>query len=234
MQNVRNNFLCFHLLIYQLIFPSFVCAMPAPSIGRPRLFRTYKVSENQGYNCAIWQAARATSAAPLFFKSMLIGEKGSQEQFIDGGLGCNNPIAQIIQEAELVFGSSCPVACIVSIGTGHYDTIGLPTSDGLLSILSLNLVNVLKSLAVDCENVAEQFQKRYRNVANAYYRLNPEQGMQQILLSEWEKLGEVTTHTINYLENSVVTGKINSLVETLLRCPKTVTAAELSMSFFIL
>jgi hypothetical protein len=33
----------------------------------------------------------------------VIGEKGSRLAYIDGGLGCNNPIKQLLQEVELIF-----------------------------------------------------------------------------------------------------------------------------------
>ena len=36
----------------------------------PRLFRTYKASKFQSSNCKIWEASRATIAAPNFFKSI--------------------------------------------------------------------------------------------------------------------------------------------------------------------
>ena len=39
---------------------------------------------------AIWEAARATSAAPTFFKALKKGEKS----YVDGGLGYNNPVAE--------------------------------------------------------------------------------------------------------------------------------------------
>src|ERR1700690_2286849 len=97
----------------------FVCAMPALHTSSPRIFRTYEVRSNQSYNCEIWEAARATSAAPTFFKRIRIGEKGLEEEFVDGGLGCNNPIRQVLEEAEIAFGPGRRIACIVSIGTGQ-------------------------------------------------------------------------------------------------------------------
>jgi predicted acylesterase/phospholipase RssA len=36
----------------------------------------------------IWQAARATSAAPTYFERLTVGD----DQFVDGGLGYNNPV----------------------------------------------------------------------------------------------------------------------------------------------
>ncbi|KAG6875566.1 hypothetical protein C0993_008531, partial [Termitomyces sp. T159_Od127] len=46
---------------------SFVVALPSANMT-PRIFRTYKVEANQGFNCTVVQAARATTATPDFFK----------------------------------------------------------------------------------------------------------------------------------------------------------------------
>jgi hypothetical protein len=93
--------------------------MPARHVNRkPRLFRTWKSDKSPGYNALIWEAGRATSAAPPFFKRILIGNPGLQEEFIDGALGCNNPVLSLVEEARREFEPNTKVGCIVSIGTG--------------------------------------------------------------------------------------------------------------------
>lgn len=43
-------------------------------------------------NWPIWEAARATSAAPVYFERLTRkGDSGETLEFIDGGLGWNNP-----------------------------------------------------------------------------------------------------------------------------------------------
>ncbi|KDQ50311.1 hypothetical protein JAAARDRAFT_200086 [Jaapia argillacea MUCL 33604] len=85
---------------------TFVCAAAANNISSatPHLFRTYTVSHNATDDCCIWEAARATSASPTFFKKMLVGRPNMQEAFVDAGsIGCNNPIQVVLQEAKLAF-----------------------------------------------------------------------------------------------------------------------------------
>ncbi|EPS38438.1 hypothetical protein H072_7827 [Dactylellina haptotyla CBS 200.50] len=94
---------------------AFVCAQPAVNIGNPRLFRTYETREEASPNIPIWQAARATSAAPTFFKRAFIGSGSLKEEFIDAGLGCNNPTKQLLDEAERFYEADYPISCIVSI-----------------------------------------------------------------------------------------------------------------------
>jgi predicted acylesterase/phospholipase RssA len=194
----------------------------------PRIFRTYTVRENQNYDCMIWQAARATSAAPTFFKRIWIGEQGSEEEFVDAGLGCNNPVRQVLEESEAVFGPGKRVACIISIGTGQSDVIGLRSPDAFQSALPLDLVNVLKKIATDCESAAEDVEKRFKRLGNVYFRFNVEQGLQGITLAEWEKLGQVTSHTMQYIQRSAVTQKINVAVKAIRVWQGVISTAELS------
>jgi len=84
----------------------FVCTQNARAMDIPRLFRSYKSFSAGDYEeVAIWQACRATSAAPTFFKRMRIGRSGMEEEFIDGGMRTNNPTRVMIKKADTVFGS---------------------------------------------------------------------------------------------------------------------------------
>lgn len=131
---------------------AFVCAMPARSMAHPRRFRTYTVRSNPSANCQIWEAARATTAAPTFFKRIEIGEEGqAKEEFFDGGLRCNNPVDEVLNEARDIFGNDRRVNCVVSIGTGHTGTIGLARPDAFQKVLPTKLIEVLKKIATDCQ-----------------------------------------------------------------------------------
>lgn len=203
--------------------------MPALNISNPRLFRTYMVRESESYNCPIWQAARATSAAPTFFKRIRIGQKGLEEEFVDGGLGCNNPVKQVLEEAEAVFGSDRCVACIISIGCGQAGVIGLKSPDAFQRALPLDLVSVLRKIATECETAAEEIERCFKGVPNVYFRLNVEQGMQSVTLADGEKLGEVVQHTMEYIQKLVVRQKVNAAVEAIRGQRAVIKCAEISM-----
>ena len=64
---------------------SFVCTVSAQSIPNARLFRSYSIPSMSEYDCEIWEAARATCAAPTYFERVMIGPEGRQEEFFDGG-----------------------------------------------------------------------------------------------------------------------------------------------------
>ena len=64
-------------------------------------------------------ALRATTAAPTFFKPVLM----SGELYCDGGIVASNPTAVAIHEARTLF-PDIPIEMVVSCGTGgenYYD-----------------------------------------------------------------------------------------------------------------
>lgn len=84
----------------------------------PAIFRSYSVDGEPRTKCAIWQAARATTAAPTFFKPMEIDNPRPPIRYVDGGLGNNNPSQLALAECRRIWGAEAKV-CLVSIGTGH-------------------------------------------------------------------------------------------------------------------
>jgi predicted acylesterase/phospholipase RssA len=180
----------------------------------PVLFRTYQSHETH-LHCKIWEAARATSAAPTFFKHIEIGNK---QPFVDGGLGHNNPSRAVLDEAEAVFGGH-QIGCLVSIGTGQAEIINIKKPGFLQQILPTDVVKALKAISTDCEATHEEMLRLFGNSPNTYFRLNVEQGMQGIELSEWEKLANVEAHTTTYLRRKEVNEKL-SLVVNAIKYPK--------------
>jgi len=177
----------------------------------PVLFRTYE-SRQTPLNCKIWEAARATSAAPTFFKPIKLGRTQNQP-FIDGGLGRNNPSQLVLEEAEALFGDR-QLCCFVSIGTGQADVITLQSSGVLQRLIPADIVEALRAIATDCEATHQDMAGRFANLPDVYFRLNVEQGMQGIRLSEWEKLDTVEAHTMQYMRRNETNGKLATLVKT--------------------
>ena len=197
---------------------AFVCAMPALDMAYPRRFRTYRVREHTSANCAIWEAARATTAAPTFFKRISIGEPGYvKEEFVDAGLGCNNPVLEVMDEAASIYGNSRPIGCVVSIGTGHPGIIGLAKPDTFQRFLPTQLVDVLKRIATDCQNTARGMDRRFAKVPDVYFRFDVTHGAGTISLEEWKKMGDVVSHTRAYLQDVTVDRSIDTVVNILLR-----------------
>lgn len=76
----------------KLTYFRFVVATRRDAVNNrsPVFLRSYKhPHESHGLrNVKVWQAARATSAAPTYFSSMKLGDY----ELVDGGLSANNPL----------------------------------------------------------------------------------------------------------------------------------------------
>lgn len=100
--------------------------MNTPSI-QPFLFRNYqpkKWSESRFKGCCkaeVWQAVRASSAAPGFFEEFKFGDFILQ----DGGVLVNNSTGIALSEANTIWADE-PIQCIVSIGSGRFIPMNKP------------------------------------------------------------------------------------------------------------
>jgi predicted acylesterase/phospholipase RssA len=98
---------------------TFVVAKTIADVNaHPTIFRTYHGRRIRPSECALWQAARATSAAPTFFKPMSIDRPRPPITYVDGGMGHNNPSEVALDEARRIW-PSCTQFGLVSIGTGR-------------------------------------------------------------------------------------------------------------------
>ncbi|KAF7925221.1 hypothetical protein EAE99_006085 [Botrytis elliptica] len=196
---------------------TFVCAVSSSHVeGDPTKFRTWSVAKNRSPNCKIWEAARATCAAPRFFQSIFIEENGIAREFVDAGLGCNNPIKQLISEAKSEFAQTRPVACILSIGAGIPKALGFTRPKLLMEkVAPMSLVNVLTGMATSTEKEAAEMEEKYGNIPGVYYRINVGRDIGDIGLEELEELEQVASHTIAYLLKGGISRQIDGIVAAL-------------------
>ena len=156
----------------------------------PTLFRTYDTSDSLK-DCAIWEVARATSAATTFFKSIKCGR--DEIEFIDAGFGCNNPCEILLREAQSIF-AGAEFGCILSIGTG----IG-----GVVSVRATrkSILDALKAMATSSQKVAQRLNELYSD-EDVYFRFNVPRGLEDVTLSDWKEMSNISAHTRNYLAES--------------------------------
>ncbi|KMU90120.1 hypothetical protein CIHG_07930 [Coccidioides immitis H538.4] len=95
----------------------FVCATRG-IVHTPVLLRSYPSKWEPNTGCTIWQAARATSAAPLYFNGIKFGVPPIT--YVDGGLHNNNPVRILYEEAMGLINASSgqTIGCIVNTGNG--------------------------------------------------------------------------------------------------------------------
>ena len=177
--------------------------------GQPAILRSYdsRKEPSPEFDCAIWQAGRATSATGLAFKPIQIG----QSVFIDEGAGKYNPAPFVLDEACVNEWPGREVGVFVSIGTGkrpcgsdHNQHLWYEGFMGDFAEARRRLISKIEG----CEEthqymIREGLSKRGVNVEN-YYRLNVEVGVGEFGMNEWNRLADISTGTRRYLGKSEV------------------------------
>lgn len=173
--------------------------------AKPVVFSNY-YSERRGGRMRnvvkIWEAARATSAAPSFFEPITI--KG--QSFGDGGTGANNPIDLLWSEATDTFKDpndpnwnlSDNLQCLVSIGTGKLLLKEITTAP-------MDVVEALKGIVTDTEEKAEEFERRndilFNSADKRAFRFNVTSGLEEVGLEEVKKMDKIEAITDNYIRS---------------------------------
>lgn len=131
----------------------------------------------------IWKVARAATAAPFYFKEVIIDEdKKTKEKlsYSDGGFGhTNNPTSVGIYELHDLYsqdGERAKLGAIVSIGTSRADN--MPSGKGIFKRVRKAFTN-----ATDPQHVACQV--AYYHPTH-YWRLNDSRQGLNIELDEWK------------------------------------------------
>ncbi|XP_028264722.1 calcium-independent phospholipase A2-gamma-like [Parambassis ranga] len=116
-----------------------------------------------GSGYQMWQAVRASSAAPGYFQEFPLQSDIHQ----DGGIILNNPCALAVHESRLLWPNQ-HFQCVLSLGTGRYDNVkrGPATSTSLRAKIS-NLI----SSATDTEGVHTLLDELLP--PDVYFRFNP-------------------------------------------------------------
>ncbi|KAI9935105.1 hypothetical protein ASPWEDRAFT_31438 [Aspergillus wentii DTO 134E9] len=191
----------------------------------PVLLRSYKHPHLPSTlpNIKLWEAARATSAAPVYFKSIRVGDY----ELVDGSLGANNPLGWLWTEVLGVFGPARESDCFLSIGTG------ISSNQPILDPGRLgdhNVESAFASAACNAEIMHVLFRTLIhafapRNMQEKYWRLNvgkhvPEKIVDgKKVLDNYEGVGElddvsaVLNHLVKLAEKVVEEEK-----DTIQRC----------------
>ncbi|CAF0851072.1 unnamed protein product [Adineta steineri] len=186
---------------------------------KPFLIRNYYVSSSKHQGTVGWKcsdAARATTAAPTYFKPF----RKDNHVYTDGGIGFNNPVELLYHEAlapltsiakmEAVAINECSIAYIVSLGTGKMPNLP-PTNPNVLSpIRVMNNIYEIVEQASDSENAHRRMKDTCHRLNIPYFRFNPELP-QRALLTETAPLNDWYEKTKTYMNDNI--GQINQLCE---------------------
>ena len=173
---------------------------------KPYLFRTYDCFANENNflrnpgaadSCQIWQAARATSAAPSYFEPVELGDR----IFADGGITSKNPTLEALGDLNFLHDGDLKDSCVVSIGTGLTIGTALPVRVSKFSrwyLLKASYATARRILT-QTESTHEEVSMSLEIAQASYFRFNLD-GIGDVRLDDWKKTDGITASTHTYLE----------------------------------
>jgi len=177
----------------------FVLTSPKHALGLPKILTTYDPKDQ---TTRIWEALRATSAAPAFFEEMQFGTP--KISYLGGSIGFNNPCAEVAYAAKAVW-KGRPIGIIVSVGTGLRS---MPSVKKIASWLpfglgtGLSLVSALADMATSTVRVDNEMKRMCSGSDTKYYRFDVNRGLADIIsLEQWMKEDEMATLTEQYMRD---------------------------------
>ncbi|RPA72443.1 hypothetical protein BJ508DRAFT_314726 [Ascobolus immersus RN42] len=180
---------------------------------RLELLRSYKTTSHteHDYKCTIWQAARATSAANLFFEPIKLG----RGEFFDGSWTAINPINELMAEVSRIY-EEPRFGCILSLGTGQ---LGIKYLNPRAKIP--DLAKSCKDLLLNANRIAQDFVVEGTlgwklTKAEKYFRLDLDVGAEDIGLEKWKKMGDLEGFVFEYLKKIEQANKVLACSKSLL------------------
>lgn len=160
--------------------------------GFPVIIRSYDKGNLRASKCPIWQAARATSAAPGYFASQRIGSR----DFVDGGVGTNNPVEVVLEEAEDLWPGR-PIT-LISIGTGSC----APRNARKPEQACISVTTETERAHL---RVAKVFRKGILPAGSSYHRFQLDDNLgSDVSLLAWKKLQLIRDRTKIFLDRPEV------------------------------
>ncbi|KAK0469021.1 acyl transferase/acyl hydrolase/lysophospholipase [Desarmillaria tabescens] len=198
---------------------AFACALMGVAMKYPQRLRTYRMPNGGPVsNCTIWEAVRATTAAPALFNPIdITGDGNYRHRFVGTSTGNHNPAKEVRDEAMRLYGGSRRIGVFVSIGMGQpvNDAYVFRETESMQKIFRSQLVKVLTSTAMDCKKVADELARQYSDIPGTYFRFNVRYEVEKIGLDEWDSMDEVLAHADSYIRDPEVFKSVKAVVACL-------------------
>lgn len=154
---------------------AFICTMPLQDRNTTVRLRTYDVNHDKYSNCLIYEAARATTAASMYFRPMTLkDDQGKEGKFADAALGRNNPITLLPEEAISLYGTRRRLGCVVSLGTGSRKAELVQAGKGIMEKGKqiMSVLKVMKEISTDTQRDHENMVNMFKDFPGVYFRFD--------------------------------------------------------------
>jgi hypothetical protein len=115
---------------------------------------------------------------------------------VDGGMGANNPIEELVDEARSLWKNKRDIGCILSVGTG------VPAMTDIGTKLR-ELLEALVAMATNTQDIHINFLKKVMSSYGIhqyfYFRINVEHGLENVSLEEWKHIESIDVATGSYI-----------------------------------
>ncbi|KAE9983700.1 hypothetical protein BLS_003847 [Venturia inaequalis] len=178
----------------------------------------FQRSERKLSEMKVWEAARATSAAPRYFKPFY--HQATQKNLIDGAIWHNNPIVIAEQERKLIWPEledKFP-DIILSLGTAtshrlrRAESSRAPAQRGIISHASdlVNLVRNHMATSIECDRIWDGYIDQLPKFVKAsrFVRINPELPDEVPALDDVEKMTSLREAAEDWLRNQSKVKKV--------------------------
>ena len=178
-------------------------------INSTSTLRDFDSRQGPAIDVTILDAMMITLASPPLFSPISISKDASTFQYVSGDLTNSNPTRAIIAEAYGAFGPEGHVACLLSIGCGHFGTSPVPDGSNL-AIWN----EFLAKLATDSENEAQRIGSQMANL-RLYHRFSVNRGLDLSSISDKTDCENIITQTSVYLEDLALAERVDQCSELL-------------------
>lgn len=196
----------------------FVCAVNSANISAPQRFRSYASKDKKYSNCKIWEAARATAAAPTFFAPMTVSDNDVEEEFLDGALGYNNPITEVLNEAGTSLDPNLKLGCILSLGCGTKAPKSLRKSGrwfGQGLTWGWRMGKLMKDSLTDPDPKHIDVSRFLESWNETYFRFSVPGAADAVKLPDYKKMEMLRKMTEKYMDLPEVAAEIETVARVL-------------------
>jgi hypothetical protein len=199
--------------------PSFrvVCTSSIMDLTALYPIRSYQPRGAPALPCTILQAACASVASPAKFLPVTIGKDNRNMTLVDAMASYPNPTAELLREAQRVFGEDGKVATVISIGSGKK-----VTPDLLARGDQNRLVEAMQGSVLDPEITHEELEARLHET-HLYFRFNVARDLGNRVDSP-----DIYAHTATYLGEADTNKRLDEAIKSIRRRSGGIALKELS------